>query len=524
MSSSPPRLRRLLLASVVLAAAVAGAWTGVRVAGPATYATELGDVRVGAGVSAPGRRGIEVYVPLADWGLRARVTSAPVRLRLEPRRLDRAGLVRSVTGGGREELRALRGQLAGALEAASLRAALLALAGTLAGGLLAALAWHALGVRGRQLWLAPASSLAAGVVAVGALAAWAAATWDADRLERPTYYASGIELERLLSQADQLRSQGRRYASQVDLAIRSIAGLLDEGGVPGGGGERRMLLASDVHNNALTLPALQRFAAGRPVILAGDFSINGSRLEAGLLGGLERIGRPVVAVSGNHDSPGHMRRFAARGIAVLTHAGRLDPDGRPRGDAVQTVADLSVAGFEDPLQYTGGDYPRGVRAALSFGDFPDGRERYLRAVAMQWRWWQALPRRPQVLVLHQESLGRALANLIWAADPEGPPLTILTGHTHRQRLDRYGPVTVVNSGTAGAGGVFGAGKDPVGLALLAFGTDGGLDAVDLVRMDPTTAAAQARRVIVDRPDCDGRVVFCHDAPEPPAIATATPSP
>jgi predicted phosphodiesterase len=232
-------------------------------------------------------------------------------------------------------------------------------------------------------------------------------------------------------------------------------------------------------------------------------------MEAPLARRLATLGDEVVAVSGNHDSPGIMRALERRGVTVLEHT-----------DGVRTIGGLKVAGFEDPLAFEGEDFPTGIRTGLSFGDLPDGHERYLEAVRERWEWWQALTERPQVLIVHQESIGRALANLIWDAEPEGAPLAILVGHTHEQRLDRYGPVTTVNGGTAGAGGVFGLGTQSVGLALMDFDTaTGSLAATDLVQMNPTTSAARAQRVITANPDCDETLVFCHDEPslpDPPA--------
>jgi hypothetical protein len=146
-------------------------------------------------------------------------------------------------------------------------------------------------------------------------------------------------------------------------------------------------------------------------------------------------------------------------------------------------------------------------------------------VQERWRWWQALPQRPDVLIVHQEAIGRALANLIWSEDPDGEPLAILVGHTHVQRMDRYGPITTINSGTAGAGGVFGAGSQSVGLALMDFDPEtGALVATDLVQMNPSTSAARAQRVITDTPDCDEQLVFCHDEPNLGEHGTPTPTP
>jgi hypothetical protein len=126
--------------------------------------------------------------------------------------------------------------------------------------------------------------------------------------------------------------------------------------------------------------------------------------------------------------------------------------------------------------------------------------------------------------MHQEAIGRALANRIWKEDPKGAPLAILVAHTHVQRLDRYGPITTINSGTAGAGGLWGIGSQSVGLALLDFDKEtGALVATDLVQMTPSTSAARAQRVIIDTPDCDDQLVFCHDEPDLPE-APATPTP
>lgn len=506
------RLRIALLTALLAVCALAGAWTAPRVVGPATYSTDVADLRLQVGVSPPAERGVNLYVPLADWGLRAPVVDAPLKVGVEPRRINRIGVVRAVTGDESASLAELRSQLDDALKAAALRAALLALAGALVGGLVAALLWHALGVRGpRRLVLAPLGGLALTLVVIGGLVAWSALSWSPDRLERPDYYASGVELERILDQADALRRSGEKYSDRVDSSIRSIAGLLDDkattgplGGEAPGGDTRRVVLASDIHNNLLALPALRRYSSGHPTVLAGDFTINGGKMETPFVNQMATLGNPVAAVSGNHDSPGTMHALAKRGVDVLTHS-----------DGVQSFAGLRVVGFEDPLAFAGSAFPSGLRAGLSFGDLPDGHERYLRAVQRRWEWWQALPERPQVLVVHQEAIGRALANLIWKADPDGAPLTVLVGHTHRQRMDRYGPITVVNGGSAGAGGVFGLGRESIGFALLDFDRAGALTATDLVAMTPSTSAARARRVITDSPDCDDTLVFCHDEPKLP---------
>ena len=501
------RSRNTLLAVIAVAAGVIGGLMGLRLAGPHVDDTDLGSVRARVALSSFQRAGIEVYVPLANWGVRARVFKAPVRIELEPRAPDRDAVAQAASGDDILLQRA-RAQIDGVMRDAIARAALWALVGGALGGLVALLAWERLGVRGRGLALAPVTSAATVAVLLSVTAVWAGATYESSRIEHPTYFASGEELDRLLAKADQLRSSGRRYSGQIQSALGAILAVANADAPPEGA-ELRAVLASDLHANALALPVLRRYAHGAPLFMPGDFSVNGARLESDLLRGIESAGDPVVMTSGNHDSDALMRSFARRGAIVLTHEGRLSRRGSPRGPAVTTVAGLEVAGFEDPLAYQGRGYPEGIRATLSFTDLPDGEQRFKEAADRYWEWWNALPRRPDVLLVHQAALARDLAARIEEADPAGAPLAILTGHTHKQRVDLVGPVTVIDSGSVGAGGPFGAGKDDLGLAILHFGRDPrSLRSADLASIDPRNGAAQAERVVVDSPDCRGELVYC----------------
>ena len=118
----------------------------------------------------------------------------------------------------------------------------------------------------------------------------------------------------------------------------------------------RLTLASDLHNNVLALPILERTAARGPVFFAGDLTDRGSPLEAALIRRVVRTGKPFVFVPGNHDSDTLARQLARDGAVVLTRTGRLSANGETTsGRPVVTVAGLRVAGYDDPFERRAGE-------------------------------------------------------------------------------------------------------------------------------------------------------------------------
>jgi hypothetical protein len=99
-------------------------------------------------------------------------------------------------------------------------------------------------------------------------------------------------------------------------------------------------------------------------------------------------------------------------------------------------------------------------------------------------------------MIHQQSLAILLAE---ALDKAGyaRALTIATGHTHEQKLEKIGSTVVVNPGTLGAGGVFDAGQQEIGLAHLRFDDDGSLRSAELISVEPFSGAARATRIVID---------------------------
>jgi predicted phosphodiesterase len=355
----------------------------------------------------------------------------------------------------------------------------------------------------------------------GATAWRAQASFDERAFDNPTFYARGAELVQLLDAATNARAAGDGYTTKVQGAVRGFASLLADPAAGRLDETRPALLASDLHNNRLVLDSLRDYARDKPVFFVGDFGNTGSRAEARLLGGaVARLGRQVVAVSGNHDSTDFMRTLARRGVTVLTRDGVLRPDSGHGAEAVE-VAGLRVAGFDDPQEWHGPD-PGDPRRIFSFSELPDADQAVERARRQLLRWFDGLKRRPDVVLVHQNGLAQWLAATLRARGDDGP-LTILTGHDHRQHVTSYGAITVVDAGTAGASGIYGVGRDEVGLGDLHFATDRGLlQAADLIAVEPVSGTAQAQRVVTTggcpaKPSADGA---CRRFPAPEPVTPA----
>ncbi len=500
----------LFRAAATAVLAVAGALLGLRLAGPHTTGTALGQISVRVEPALNGH--VDAFIPIADWGIRADAFSAPIALHVEPRTVDRQALIR-LGAGDRSLLTQAEADAHAAARSALLRALVWAVAGALLLGVGAALAARAvrpaLPRRALAMWLL-APPLWATALGFGVLLR-TEGTFTPAAFDNPAFYARGAELAQLLSAAENAQQVGNRYSSSVNRALVGYATLLRGAQRIGGGqGTHPALQVSDLHGNTLVLGPLSKLVSGRPVFFVGDFGQSGTRAEAeALVPQVMKLGRRIVAVSGNHDSSLFMRRLAGAGAMVLTDRGRLLANGEVRGPVTRKVAGLRVAGYPDPLEWHGID-PNDPRRVFSFGDLPNGDRRYARAERRIRSWFAGLRPAPEVVLIHENGLAQSLASAVHARWPRRS-LLILTGHDHRQHIDRYGRVLVVDAGTAGAGGAFGAGSQSVGAAELYFARSERLPhAVDLIGVEPISAAASAERVITSSAEaCERERVRCH---------------
>ncbi len=480
-------------ALVVVAVVVAGASMilGWRIAGPVESETALG--RVSFEVAADESFGeVNAYVPIADWGIQADAFDSPFELRLEIRSVDRRGAL-EVAGGGKDALANTRDSLESSAEDAVVRGFAWGLATTL---VVAGILWL-LRSRFRRMGLVSACVAATGVLGTAASLLLASSTFDAREFSSPSYYGRGPELAQLLAFFER-QQDNDRYTATFENALSNFSAYLADSPRVGEEEGRSLFFGSDLHSNVPILAALPDFLAGEPFVLAGDFGVAGTEGEATTIAPLiADLADEIVAVSGNHDSAILMQALAEEGVNVLESEG-VDgvEDGYETG--FLSVDGLEVAGFSDPLEWTGSD-PGSPERIFSFPELDDGEERAAEAKADLVAWFQSLPSRPDIVLVHQSALAQHLATTL-ADQGYADNLTIVAGHSHIQQIDRYasGAINVVNAGTLGAGGPLRVGQESAGLGELHFGAlDPALQSVDLIRIEPLSGQAQAERVILD---------------------------
>jgi predicted phosphodiesterase len=475
---------RALTIAAVIAATLAGGYLAI-FSYSQLRSLSAGEIRLSV---SPGHRGaLDVYVPLVDWGARFEAIRFPVRLRVDVRTVDREELPR-LADGAQFNVGAVRAEARDAI--ASYLRALIAVVTVcaLALGLLTAFAVrHHVGPRLRfTVAAASATALALAVALVVLLP-------PRGEIDTPQYYAYGADIPRALDAVSTARRSGRVLDQELDAQLVGLARLV---AAPANRtpveGASRITIASDLHNNFISLPILERAAGDGPVFFPGDLSDRGSPLETALVARVARIGRPFVFVTGNHDSDRSAQALADDGAIVLTEFGRLKRDGG-YGPVINEIAGLRVAGYSDPFQR---------HAAENYRDRfePDPSEAQQEAFA---RWMRPLVGKVDVVLVHEPALIEKALEELELVPPE-EPLVFVVGHTHRPELTRIGTVTVVNGGSIGGGGTGNLSDEAtdIGLARLSYSVGGGFQplAADLVGIDPGSGAATARRERLDQPD------------------------
>jgi predicted phosphodiesterase len=422
---------------------------------------------------------LDLYVPLVDWGARFSAVRLPARLKIDVRTVNRDAAGR-VANGELPDVRAVRHEARDAV-ASYIRVLLMVVfLCSLAAGVIVALAVRGHGAP-RLRWLFAA---AGGTALLGALLLFALLP-PRGEIADPEYYANGPDIPVALRTIERAQGSARAISEELNQQLVGLAQLISTSSSRRSRGEvGSAVVASDLHNNLLALPALDRAVGSRPLFFVGDLTSSGSPFEFELVRRVVSIGHPFVFVSGNHDSDALVRRMALAGGIVLTQRGRLLADGR-HGPVVVRVSGLRVAGYADPFERRSSERFKGTNEPT-----PDAAQRE------EFRdWLRPLLGRVDVVLVHEPQLARDAAEELRRIPPSRP-LVLLTGHTHKASFQASTNFTEINGGTVGGGGTGNFEKNqPFGLALLSYTREDGFEpvAADLVEIDAHGGSARAQR-------------------------------
>jgi predicted phosphodiesterase len=450
----------------------------------ATYSAErdLSVGRIEVSVQPFHTGALDIYVPLVDWGARFSAVRLPARLSIDVRTVNRQAAQR-LAEGQLPDVEAVRDEARDGVVSYLRELLLLVFLCGLGAGLIVALAVRGHGAPPLR-WL----FAAAGGTAVAGCLVLALLLPPRGEIADPEYYANGPDIPVALRTIERAQGSARVISEELNEQLVGLARLVSESSQRQARGLRSFVVASDLHNNLLALPALDRAVGPRPLFFAGDLTSSGSPFEFSLVRRIMRLGHPFVFVSGNHDSDALVRRMALAGGVVLTQRGRLRPDGT-HGPVVVRVRGLRVAGYADPFERLASEHFRARGEPR-----PDEEQRE------EFRdWLERLVGRVDVVMVHEPQLAEDAAEGLRRVAPRRP-LVLLTGHTHVSSFEASPNFVELNGGTVGGGGTGNLEKtQPFGLAVLTYTRDSGFEpeAADLVEIDAHRGSARAERFRIE---------------------------
>lgn len=421
---------------------------------------------------------LDIYVPLVDWGARFSAVRLPARMSIDVRTVDRQAALR-VAEGQLPDVEAVRREARDAVASYLRELLLLTFLCGLAAGVVVALAVRGDGARRlRWLFAAAGGSALAGSVALVLLLP------PRGEIADPEYYANGPDIPVALRTIEQAQGSAREISEELNEQLVGLARLVSASSARAPTQQRGVVVASDLHNNLLALPALERAVRSRPLLFVGDLTSSGSPFEFTLVRRIVRLGHPFVFVSGNHDSDALVRRIALAGGIVLTERGRLRPDDT-YGPLIAHVRGVRVVGYADPFERRAREH---FRARGEPRPTAEEREEFR-------DWLRPLLGRVDVVMVHEPALAEDAAQELRRIPPRRP-LVLLTGHTHVPSFRSSANFVELNGGTVGGGGTGNLEKSqPFGLAVLTYTREDGFEptAADIVEIDAHGGSAKAER-------------------------------
>lgn len=189
--------------------------------------------------------------------------------------------------------------------------------------------------------------------------------------------------------------------------------------------QARILVISDLHNNVLAvnyLADIARLFDVQFILNAGDLTEFGTPFEDELAQQLKRFGRRQVFVAGNHDSPRTIAAISKLKGILMPHEKMIE------------VAGLIILGQHDPASLKPGE-ERELTASST--ELSQSASRLKSVLAKQ-------RRKPDIIMVHTPEVAEHFI---------GEVPILITGHSHRLRVEQKGETLWVNPGTSGAAGI-----------------------------------------------------------------------
>lgn len=302
----------------------------------------------------------------------------------------------------------------------------LGLAGLL--GLVTALAVSALLTpkRKRGLLARVAVGIIAGCLFWTAAGAVAWNSYDANAFSRPTYTGA------LRYAPEVLAASGGSYKGLTTVRdkttivadrLGALAQISGTNGHAASDGDVVLLHVSDIHLNPLGLEFARRIADQfrvDAIVDTGDFTSYGITPLEGQFAALINKKPPYYLSPGNHDSQAAIAAVVGtRRVTVVNNS-------------VVDVKGLTIGGLSDPTFTPANNPPSKDSLAAAYN-------KQLPEITAFYK-----DRLPDVLMLHNPSQSKAVL---------GEPVTVLSGHIHKERYEISGKTRLAVAGTAGAGGL-----------------------------------------------------------------------
>ena len=283
-------------------------------------------------------------------------------------------------------------------------------------------------IRPRSIYKVVAGGLC-GILVVGAMAFATAATYDYREFRQPKY--TGLltaapwlmnNIEEKLDTLDSFRREVKKLAANLHYFYTRVE-KMDSGGLKKDE-LIKVLHVSDIHNNPVGLTLAKQVANDFKVDLiidTGDITDYGTPMEGALLNNIRSLDLPYVYIPGNHDSPEIVALLdGIENVVVLEKGERF------------SFEELDILGYPDPSSIK-----QNIRKSQSNELANKSAAELLKIVSGE-------KEKPDIVAIHDPRNAKKILGLVDV---------VLSGHSHKARLEMINGSNLVNAGTTGAAGI-----------------------------------------------------------------------